>query len=71
LGYPQLGHSNLVFNSRKVIGSSREVGEKENETTYLVYCNTFINMHSPCLGEDGWVGEQVGREEARVHRQAV
>ncbi len=32
--------------------SNREVGRKENETTCLVYCNTFINLHHHCLGED-------------------
>ncbi len=74
MGYPHFGHTNLVFDSHKVKGSSREVGKKENETTYMVGCNTFIDLHSHCLGEDGWIGGQVGRwgrKEDRVHRQVV
>ncbi len=73
LQYLQLGHYNLVFNSPKVTRSIREVGRKENEATYLVYCNTFINLHHHCLGVDlmcryigrqvdGKVGKWVGRQ---------
>jgi hypothetical protein len=49
LQYPQLGHYNVVFNNHKVIGFGREVGSKENEATYMIYCN---NMHHHCLGGD-------------------
>jgi hypothetical protein len=48
----QLGHYNVVFNNCKITRFSKEVGRKENETTYLVYCNTFINLHCHCLGGD-------------------
>jgi hypothetical protein len=31
---------------------SRAVGRKENEATYLIYCNIFIDLHRHCLGGD-------------------
>jgi uncharacterized protein (DUF2225 family) len=30
----------ILFSTRP----NRDAGKKENETTYLVYCNTFINL---------------------------
>jgi len=48
----QLGHYNVVFDNCKVKRFSKEVGRKENEATYLVYYNSFIDLHWHCLGED-------------------
>jgi hypothetical protein len=48
----QLGHYNIVFDNRKVTRFKNEVGRKENETTYMVYYNIFINLHCHCLGGD-------------------
>lgn len=40
----QLGN---VSNSMNV-----NIGMQENEATYLMYCNTFIDLHHRCLGGD-------------------
>jgi hypothetical protein len=49
---PSVGSLQHCFYSHKVIWSNKEVGRKENVITYMVYCNTFIDLHRHCLGGD-------------------
>ncbi len=41
-----------VFDSHNVTRFNKVVSRKENESTYMVYCNIFIDMHRHCFGGD-------------------